>query len=375
MPSEDRDKLSIVIGGTAFDGWLDVDLDSDIMTAADSFSLSAAIPSKDSRAKLVKGAKCEIYIGGNRQMSGFIDKPSYSGDRAQSRVRISGQDKGGYLVKSEADAILAEKYTVETLIDKLLDPSFGIDDIINSNEANRTLQLGKEDKRRLRAKTPSTARNKPRKSTKIDPGQTIAQILDEHTRRLNLTWWMTAKGELFIGKPNYNQDVAFEFNVAALGDRLTTAHAVESWSVEDDIADRYSEITVNGSGFGEKGETFDTSKAEPRFTYTVTDLDLVSLGIVRKLVLADYDITTQEEAQKRAEYEMGKRRFMGLSINLTVPGFRQGDRLYTVDTLASVRIPEADIDGVYYVTQRRFTESRGTRRTQLTLRPKGLWLA
>ncbi len=383
----DRDEVQIVLGGISYGNWFDVDLDSDILTPADSFSLTAAVPApdrvgikpvvsrRDMFAAFRAGSSCDIYIGNDKQMTGFIDRPSYSGDRSQSRLRLSGRDKGGHLVDSEADAILAENYTVETLIEKLLDPSFNVRDVIDSNEANRTLLLGKDDQRRLRSTAPGPVALKPRKSTKIDHGQSIAKIIDEHTARLGLTWWMTANGELFIGKPNYNQDVAYTFQLADTGLREAKDNNVESWTVDEDISDQYSEIRVNGSGFGSKGDTFDTQKAAPRFTATATNPDLTSRGIVRKLVIADYDIVKQDEAKKRADLEMGKRRFMAQSISLTVPGFRQGDRLYAVDTLASVRIDEAGINDTYYVTQRRFREDRGRRRTQLTLRRKGLWLA
>ena len=382
----DRDAVQIVLGGITHGNWFDVDLDSDILTPADSFSLTATVPAPDpknakpvvSRADLFaafrEGATCEIWIGNDKQMVGFIDKPTYSGDRAQSRLKITGRDKGGYLVDCEANAILAENYTVETLVEKLIDPSFKIRDVIDSNEANRVLTLGRDDKKRLRATPPTARKKKPRKSTKIDPGQSIAAILDEHTRRLGLTWWMTAKGELFIGQPNYIQGIAYEFRVADTGTDDAKGNNVESWTVDADIAGRYSEIKVNGMGIGTKGETFDTSKAAPRFTATSIDPGLVSRGIVRKLIIPDYDVTSKEEAQKRADYEMGKRILMGTTVTLTVPGFRQGDRLYAVDTLASVRIDEAGLNDTMYVTQRRFTESRGQRRTQLTLRPSGAWL-
>jgi prophage tail gpP-like protein len=96
---------------------------------------------------------------------------------------------------------------------------------------------------------------------------------------------------------------------------------------------------------------------------------------VRKLIVSDSDILSNDEAKNRAKHEMGLRRLKGFSIQLTVPEFRQGDRLFTVDTIASVTIEEADIDGTYYVTQRRFVESRGKKRTQLTLHAKDVWLA
>lgn len=387
MPKTDRDDVQIVLGGISYGNWTDVEIDSDILTPADSFSLTACVPARDAPGikpvvsrrdmfnALRAGATCEVYIGNDKQMVGFIDKPRYSGDRQRARIQLSGRDKGGYLVDSEANAILAENFTVETLVEKLLDPSFKIRDVIDSNEANRDLLLGKDDKRRLQSEAPVPSAEKPRKSTKIDPGRSIASIIDEHTRRLDLTWWMTAAGELFIGKPNYNQQVAYEFVLADAGNKDAKRNNVESWSFEEDIADRYSEIRVNGSGFGVKGDTFDTQKAAPRFTATATDSELVQRGIVRQLIIPDYDITSQQEAQKRADYEMGRRKFLSTSISLTVPGFRQGDRLYAIDTLASVRIDEAGIDGTYYVSQRQFIVDRSKKRTRLTLRPKGVWLA
>jgi hypothetical protein len=39
-----------------------------------------------------------------------------------------------------------------------------------------------------------------------------------------------------------------------------------------------------------------------------------------------------------------------------------------------VKLEEADIDGTFYVTKRRFTEDRNKRRTVLTLMQKDVWL-
>jgi prophage tail gpP-like protein len=381
----DDDAIQIVIGGTSYQGWMDIDLDSDILTPADAWSVSGEIPKPKPSTNEVRagaaprafddfreGVSCDVYVGIDRQMAGVIDDVEFSGDRAATRIKIKGRDKGAFLADSEAKAIKAQDYTIKSLAEAILDPSWKIS-VVLSNEDNRKLVLGKRDKKKPTA-TAQTLQPIARDRTKIDPGHTISSILDMHTRRLGITWWMTAKGDLFVGKPNYTQEAAYHF-YCYVGGRDAAKNNIEAWSVHRSSADRYSDITINGQGWARKEEIWNTASAKPMYTASARDPDLVERGIVRKLIIADEDITSQGDAQNRADYEMGLRRFKAETIELSVEGFRQGDRFYAVDTLATVKIEEADIDGTYYVTQRRFTENRSRRRTTLTLRPAKVWLA
>jgi prophage tail gpP-like protein len=381
--------VRVVIGGADYQNWFDVDMDSDVMTPADAFSFSATIPKKTQSNEVRagarptafddfrEGAKCDIYVGNARQMAGVIDRVTFTGNRSESRMRVSGRDLAAYLVDCEAKSIKVKSHTVKTLMEKLIDSSFGIKSIIFSNEENRRLVKGKKDK-------PQSGgggfifTNPTRATTKIDPGQRISSILDTHTKRLGVTWWMTADGSLFIGKPNYNQPTSYSFIVA---DDDPNANNVESYSVEYAIDGRFSELQVNGQGNASKGVLFSTtsSSGKPRYKGVSRDPDLVERGIIRKTIIADGDVTSKREAQHRADIEQGQRRLSALVIKLTVADFGQPRgqgtfALYAIDTLASVRIDEAGIDGTYYVTQRRFREDRGRRRTELTLHEKGVWL-
>lgn len=382
----DNDAVQIVINGTSYQGWQELDIDSDIRTPADAFSISGTIPRPNPSPSQIRagaptkafedfreGNFCDVYIGLDRQMSGVIDQVQMSGNRTSLRLRISGRDKGAFIIDSEAEHIKAAKYTVKTMIEALIDPAWGIRNVIFSNEENRKLILGKRDKKKPRAVAPTFLQLLPRARTKIDPGQRISAILDTHTRRLGLTWWMTAGGDLFIGKPNYNQEAAYKFTAGALGSQTKTN--VESWEVTYDVTDRFSEVLVVGQGWATAKSIFDTSKAPPKFSDLSRDPDLVERGIVRKTIISDCDILENGEAQKRADWEMSHRRMKALVVNLTVPSFRQGARLYAVDTIATVKIEEIGLDEQFYVIQRRFSETRAKRRTQLTLiRPK-VWLA
>src|SRR6185369_13489115 len=212
-----------------------------------------------------EGAKCDIYVGNDRQMAGVIDDVDVSIDRASARLNVSGRDLAAYLVDCEAHKnvvkehkprnpkttkpestkpkpvdknpigtllkaiqvgllptaaeLAAEKnppaaplakvhhpqrskpLNIKDLIELLLEPEFGIRNVITTNEDNRTLLRGKQDKRPPSARPPAFLAPIARARTKVDPGQRIASIIDEHCKRLNITWWMTAEGDLFIGKP------------------------------------------------------------------------------------------------------------------------------------------------------------------------------
>jgi prophage tail gpP-like protein len=297
----DNDAVQVVINGTSYQGWTDVDIDSDILNPADSFVIGGTIPkAKPSTAEVRAGAPggafddfregkfCDVYVGLDRQMSGVIDEVQFKGERATTRIKISGRDKGAFLADSEAKHIRAAKYTVKTLIQALIDPAWGIRNVIFSNEENRRLVLGKRDKTKPRSSDPDFLQPLPRERTKVDPGQRIASILDMHTRRLGLTWWLTAGGDLFIGKPNYKQEAAYKFTAGAFGSQTPTN--VESWEVTRSTAERFSELKVYGQGDPNPNDSFDTSKAPSKFEGTARDPDLVERGVVRKTIISDCDV-------------------------------------------------------------------------------------
>jgi prophage tail gpP-like protein len=360
---ERNDAIQIVINGTSYQAWEEVDIDSDILSPADAFRVTGKIPKVSPTPDEVRagapasafddfreGQKCDVYVGLDRQMAGVIDDVVMSGKREGSAINISGRDLGAFLVDSEAPHIKAQKYTIKTLAEALIDSSWGIRNVIVSNEDNRRLLLGKKDKK------------KPTSTPKF-----LQPIARDRTQ-------VTAQGDLFLGKPTYSQESAYKFYLYAEGSKDAAKNNVLEWEIQRGTADRFSDIKVVGQGFTNPQKLWESS-SKPKFAADERDPDLVERGIVRKLIVSDSDILSNDEAKNRAKHEMGLRRLKGFSIQLTVPEFRQGDRLFTVDTIASVTIEEADIDGTYYVTQRRFVESRGKKRTQLTLHAKDVWLA
>lgn len=366
--------LRLLVGGSSFDTWLSAELDADIFTEADAWSVRASAPSADLVDFFREGQRMEMYLGDDRQLAGVIDEVKLSGNRQRETLALSGRDLGAFLLDCEAQSIRASKLTLFALIKKLLDPSWGVRNVLSSFERDRKLVLGKKDRHSKagvsRSRGAPVFGDPPRATSAIDPGQRVAQILNDRTRQLACAWWITAGGDLFIGKPNYDQEPSFRF-VCQPG----SANVLD-WEVVRSMSDRYSEITVVGQGSSAGGWLAQpTSVKGAKFKVTVKDPDLAARGIKRTLIVADNDVQSRADAQRRAESEMGHRRLQGLTIRLTVPEFKQADRIYAIDTIAQVKIPSAKIDGLFYVTQRRFMEERSGRRTQLTLHQPKVWLA
>jgi prophage tail gpP-like protein len=362
-----------MVNGVSYDDWFEVDLDSDIFTIADTWHVRARAPEPEIVTAFREGMIVDVYVGDDRQMAGVIDDVELSGNRTEDVLELNGRDKAAFLTDSEAPQIRGVRYTLKQLAQKLLKPSWGVRSVIVSNANNRKLLMGKKDRKKPAGRGTRGAlpfADPARQSVTVPPDARVAQILDHRTQQLGIAWWMTAGGDLFIGRPEYNQEVAYRFVVKP------GRSNVESWRVVRSMADRYSEVVVNGQGASSSGLFTPRAKAKgAKFSASVVDPDLKARGIERRLVITDSDVQNHDQALRRAESEMGHRRLSGLTITLTAPGFAQEDRLFAIDTLAYVTIERAKIDGIFYVTARRFQESRAKRRTVLTLHETRVWLA
>ena len=385
-----EDPVRVLVAGKEFPGaWFSFDADSDVFTPADMFSMKARVPSKAEVKKggvplsaFREGNTIDIYIGDDRQMAGVIDDCEIAGEPL--RLSVQGRDKGGFLVDNETKALHFSDYNLKTLAEKMLLPEWGIRKVIVSNEDNRKVLLGKKERDRFAAgkEKPDAIGKTVRKQTKLDQGQRISTVLDEHCRRAGVTWWITAQGDLFIGKPQYDQSPRYEFLFYAPESQNARKNNILSdWRVHYSIRDRYSDLTVVGQTGADSGKnsnlfaptTEDGAEAK-KFRASVSDPDLKERGIARSFILFDCDALSNEQCQKRAEEEMQRRRLQGQVIRLTAPGFKQNGTLFAPDALAKVVIEEADIDGVFWIGQRRFREESGQRRTEITLYQKGVYL-
>lgn len=389
MPS--KSAVKIAIAGKEYEGWYSADLDSDVFVPADAFQVSSRVPAdRDVLNEIREGVSVDVYIDGDRQMAGVIDDVGIESVKDRSSLSITGRDLGAYLTDCEAKKFKAAKYTLKQLAETLIQPEWGIRKVIISNEDNRKLLLGRKDRKSKAGKggARSSWSDKTRQVSKIDPGTRIAAILDQRTRQLGVTWWMTAQGDLFIGKPNYDQVVSYEFRCYMPGTELARTRNNCEIKLSRSMSGRYSKITMVGQGAPGGAQTI---FADPivsglsvqvpgkgkKFVATATDPDLVARGIKRETIVTDTDALSQEDVQNHVDFDMAQRRLKAKAITVTYPGLRyeEGDRLFTADTLAHVFFEEANLDETFWVCSRRNVVQRENERTSLTLVEKDVWLA
>lgn len=378
-----RSVVKLVVSGAEYSGWYSVDLDSDVFEPADGFHVEAKVPDDPEFVQVFReGVNLDVLIDDDKQMTGVIDQVDYKSGKDRATVTIAGRDKGAYLVDCEAQHFKAAKYTLKGLAEHLLLPEWGIRRVLISNEDNRKLLLGKKDRKTKAGKgSAGLFGDRPRYVSKIDPGTRISTILDQRTRQLGVTWWMTAQGDLFIGTPNYNQGVAYEFRCYKAGNPKAKSNNCEI-GLTYSLAGRFSQITMVGQGAKPgKGGLFDggstSAKKAPKFKATATDPDLKSRAIRRETIVTDHDALYQEDVQEHCDFDMGQRRLNGLRIAVTYPSLRyeENGRLFAADTLAHVIFEEAGIDDTFYVSARQNLVSAQSDRTEIKLVQKGVWLA
>src|SRR5258708_5056617 len=114
MTGRQQDYATLEVGDRLFSDWLEYVIDSDLMTPADGFTITGAVPGDaatraEARSILKAGATCKLYVGRDvtnnpdtiqraLQMTGVIDDVEWGGDRSHgAMVNIKGRDLAAHL--------------------------------------------------------------------------------------------------------------------------------------------------------------------------------------------------------------------------------------------------------------------------------------
>lgn len=300
---EDRDNPSKI---STLNSWAGYEVTSDMMAAADNFSLTPN-PTPANRGIFKKGGgqKVKIFAEGVLQMKGITEDDDRQTDADSRSLAVSGRDYAGLLVDNAVNPpVSLSNLTLAELAHKVLAPFADyIDTIIMDNAVNRYKVAGVAQSRRLAQNqneqlaqqnigskttkvvvdrqgvphlvTTATPRwgtgsgglrrndfgkNSPVyrgvdqdkiRETYVKPGETVWALLAKHAQRLACHMWMTSDGELCIARPSYVQDSS------AYGETLTqladddgnpAGGNVTSTGLKTSIADRYANYVVLGQG-------------------------------------------------------------------------------------------------------------------------------
>src|SRR5437868_14707721 len=110
MPTPRDSMLIIIVGGMRFGGWKDVRVSRGIERACGDFDIGCTQrwPGEDARFEIPEGASCEIWIGNDKVLTGYVDMVDVEYDAENATCKIAGRSKTCDLVDCSPDFTDAE---------------------------------------------------------------------------------------------------------------------------------------------------------------------------------------------------------------------------------------------------------------------------
>lgn len=328
--------------------------------------------------KFPKNSPFQILIGHRRQFAGYTAGVRVDGDEDGSQIAIHGSDIINRLYRSfhEKDASYVAQ-THEALVQKALDElemerPFGNGErpkILASNTAAREARVGapisaEGDTVEVElANVVGTAGN-AQVVLRAKLGERWLSLLQRHLRQNGLFVWGSQDGDVIIGRPNYHQPPSYRI-VRTRGRRPRTSN-VRRVTYVDDLDPRYSEVAIYGRATGRK-----YARTQAKGAYT--DDELVSLGINKRLVLTDVEVTSTKHAEFIAKRHLAEGRREGFFLEYRLAGhttflYNGGGRrvCWAPDTIVEVHDEELNLEGNYWIE--RVRHERGPDGSYTTVR-------
>ncbi len=322
------DTVTLKVGGQVIDAWTSLRIERSIDTVCSRFQLSLANPvgAEVDLSAISDQAPCQIYLGGDLVMTGFIDHVS---DKVGQSLMISGRDKTMDLV--DCSAVHKPGWwrgqTLQAIVKDLVAP-FGI-------------------ALRVECDTGGVFAN-----FALEHGETAFEAISRLCQMRGVMVRSDADGALVVFKPT-GKRAAITFE---LGRNL------EEFSIDIDSAGRCSTYTLKGQ---HHGGDFVSPKDAAQPSATSAD---PGVSRYRPLIIISQDQATLAGLKSRALWEATVRKGRALKVGVAVKGWRDdAGVLFRPDTTAGLVAAARGLDLDMTIASLSFTlEDKGSR-TALTL--------
>lgn len=357
------DSVRLEVDGKSVENLLTYAIAADLYQAADAFTMELADPGVSIRG----GQLCKVYVNGNLELAGLVDKVTRRYDKSGRKLTVQGRDKMGILVDSYAERFVAvEGMRLKALAEMLVAPLPFINrsDIEYQENIRGTLKRKGKKEPGGEASLVSLL-DKSQKLARIEPGKTVFEILKQYAESRGLIFFLVYRdnaAKFVFGRPKAaGGDPAFSLvcrKSDPSGNNILIGEHV------DDVSGRYSRIVVMGQQQGD-----DSLSPGQHSTYKVfTD---EQAPVPKTLVVTNNN--DYQSPALHARMLMEKARLSSSIFTYTVPGHSQAGNNFRINELCRVVDEELDVDGVYLIYERTFkrTLQDGTT-TELTLGPPGV---
>jgi prophage tail gpP-like protein len=311
-----NDLITLRIGGVDWTYWKSVEIVRQMDAIAGAFSLTLAdkwVPGAQpagSRAQeplpVAAGQECELLIGSDPVIRGWIDKVTPSFSASEHGISVSGRDASADLVDCSAVHSPGQWNNISCLdLAKILAKPFGI-------EVTAEGVLGA-----------------PLPVFKLEQGEKAFEALDRALKQRELLACPDGKGGI----------VLLKVGAKAHSLALRQGHNILSASAEYDLTDRFSDYLVQAQRPGNDQEW---GLAACAVHAAAKDAEVRRH---RPLIIRAENSADSAGAQQRAAWEKSVRAGRSVSVSVTVQGFRQGQPgdvrapLWQINALTEVDIP------------------------------------
>jgi len=350
------DIVTLQIGNQRIENFTSYDIEADLYQAADTFKLELANP----EAPVKAGMECKLFVNGQLELTGLIDKTQKKGDKNGRTLAVEGRDLMGLLVDSHAEQfVTVQGKTVKQLAEMLLKT---VPFIQRSRIVYQENVVGKLKGKKKTADSPLTAfMDTPQKFSQIEPGMTIFEVLAVYAASRGLMFFALPDGTLVFGRPRITGAPLFDVINRLDGQD----NNIETWDETDDISRRYSKITVVSQvqatdDFGLDAHKVNVKKsiADPNFPFY-------------KPLVVKLNNDSQTPAL-HARMLLEKQRHDGYSLAYTAPLHSQNGANWAINELCTVNDEVLDVKRTLLVFNRRFRKTKQGSWTDIKLGPPGL---
>ncbi|WP_439471347.1 phage baseplate assembly protein [Brevundimonas sp.] len=324
--------VTLKVGGMLFEGWTTVNVSKGLRFPAGSFSLSyAERPSADGAPlKIRTGEACEVLIGGELVITGWIDTATPEFDAESRRLTVTGRDRTADLVDCAAlnsPGSWANRTLLQIASD-LVQP-FGLTVVARTDVGAAFRRFS------------------------LQQGETVWDALERMARFRGFLVVSTPAGQIEFITPGRRR----------AGFTLRQSDMLSA-SAEHDVGDRFSLYVVKGQSSGDD-ESNGRAAAGPKAEVT----DPAIKRYRPTLILAE-EQATLASLQARAGWEANVRAAAGRRVVAEVQGWRDPDgALWSGDLIVPTDAPWLGIDGDILIADVSFELGESGSTTSLTLSP------
>lgn len=332
-----RNEVKLLVDGQAFTGWKDVEIKQSLECMAGAFELSVTTKwnGQDEPYKLREGLPCQVLIGDDAVITGYIDAYSASGDKTNVGITIHGRDRTADLVDCSAIHKSGQwlQAGLQRIVTDIAKP-FGLDVVVDAGVA-----LGE-----------------PFKSFSLQEGETAFAAIDRACRMRAVLCTSSPAGNVLLTR------------ASAINTGVQLVHGVniEAYSARHTWAERFSRVTVKGQG---PGDDDNHGAAAAHGMAQATDKEI---NRYRPLVVIAEHGAGLKALQERASWETQVRMGRGKRGSITVTGWRTGKDglagdIWRPNRLVHIYSPPMNLDGEMLIIDSTYSLSdKAGRQTVLT---------